>query len=96
MKQVSTVKFLGLQLDECLHWDSHIGKVLRELAPLTGILYRLSHVLNDAAKRSIYYDLVHSKIVYMNIIWGTATQARLKSLEVVQKNCLKIYLACPT
>ena len=43
-------------------------------------------ILCYAAKRSIYYGLVHSKIVYMNIIWGTATQARLKSLEVVQKN----------
>jgi len=92
---VQSVKFLGLSIDQFLQWDVHINSVNRKIAPLTGILHRLQHVLSDAAKRAIYFGLIHSNLTCMNIVWGTATKSRLWPLEVFQKRCLKILFRYP-
>lgn len=89
IKRVNTAKFLGLIIDESLLWEEHIKHVARKISPIIGVLHRLKNIIADSAKKSIYFGLIHSHLQYLNVIWGTATESRLRSLKVLQNRSLK-------
>ena len=87
--RVSYVKFLGFYLDENLLWEVHINQVVKKLSPFVRMLCRLNSVLSDKAKKCIYYGLIQSHLVYMNVIWCNASSVVLGPVNILQNRAIK-------
>ena len=60
-----------------------------------GALSKVTHCLNTSSLRSIYYALIHSRLIYCIEIWGTASKTALQPLIVAQKKSLRLIVgAC--
>ena len=71
LKRVSTVKYLGLFIDDTLKWSSYINHLSLELARLARLLNRIRGFVNQKTLSMLYYSLVYSRIQYGIILWGT-------------------------
>lgn len=90
IEQVKSFKYLGLTLQETLHWDMHITAINKKISRMSGILHRLGNSVNETTLISIYYSHIHSHPTYLSPIWGhSATKTNLDSLQVVQNNAIR-------
>ncbi len=46
LRQVSVAKYLGMYIDESLHWDHHIDTLVKKISSKIGILRSLRNILN--------------------------------------------------
>ena len=89
IKQTSSLKFLGVLIDETLSWKVHINTLESKLASTIGLLYKTRTFLNLQCRRLLYFSFVHSHLSYANIAWGSTHSTKLK-LESQQKRVCKI------
>ena len=68
----TTVKYLGLNLDEKLKFTVHVDSLKTKLARLSGVTYRLHNYFNYQAAKNFYYSCVYSSITYCIAVWGGA------------------------
>lgn len=90
LNRYESVKYLGLYIDQNINWNQHIMFVNNQIAKCTGIFYRLKHYVDKSTLLQLYYSLVHSRLQYGLLIWGTATQKALKNLKVGQNKVIRI------
>ena len=67
IKRESSVKFLGVIIDENITWNKHIELVENKISKNIGILYRASHYLDKKSLKSIYFSFIHNYVIYCNI-----------------------------
>lgn len=70
IKRVPSTKILGLTIQEDLKWSQHLKILALKLAKITGLLYKLSFILNTSTLRYIYLALFQSTLTYAISIWG--------------------------
>ena len=71
--RLSSIKFLGILVDEHLSWIDHIN-TLKKL----GLLYKAKPFLNDKAMKSLYFSFSHSYLTYGNIAWRSTSRTKSK------------------
>ena len=82
-----SVKFLGLVFDTHLNWKSHISYIKTKCNGALNLIMKLSHTTWGARRSTllmIFKALVVSRLDYGCPIYGSATQAALKSLDPIQ------------
>ena len=84
------VKYLGVYVDSKLNWVPHINRVANKVSQTIGILSKIRHTLNQRCLKTVYYSLIHSRLLYCQEIWGTATKTALQPLTILQKKCMRI------
>ena len=67
LKQETEVKFLGIYIDECLTWKSHISYICKKISKSVGIMYRFRFFLSSNTKLSLYYTLIYP---YLTLQFG--------------------------
>ena len=60
----SSIKYLGLILDDKLHWKPQIEKLVTQLSKSCGMLFKLKRYTNISVLKSIYFALFHSYLTY--------------------------------
>jgi hypothetical protein len=85
LSQVESIKFLGVTVDSHLSWRDHINFIAQKLSKNIGILYRVSHLLPEAAKLNLYYSLILPYLSYCNMIWASNYDSRISKLIILQK-----------
>jgi len=90
IKRVNCAKFLGLYLEENLHWNEHINFVIKKISPVIRMMSRQQNVLTENAKKCLYYGLIQSHLLYMIVIYGTATNSRLEPIYILQNRAIKM------
>ena len=90
IKQVPSVKFLGVTLDQKLTWTNHINSVLKSITKSTGMIAKLRHYTNKNTLKLIYYALVYPYITYGNLVWGNTYPTRLQKLLKIQKKIVRL------
>ena len=70
LTKVSTVKFLGVMLDENLTFKDHVNKVTSNISKSVGVMRRLHCQLPANVMIKLYYYLVHSHLTYALLAWG--------------------------
>ena len=55
IERKSSIKFLGVILDEHISWIDHVRTVENEIAKNIGLLYRVSHFLNEDSVKTAYF-----------------------------------------
>ena len=74
IKRVNCAKFLGLYLDENLHWNEHINFVIKKISPVIRMMSRLQTVLTENAKKCVYYGLIQSSSTHDCCLWNCDQQ----------------------
>src|SRR6218665_570857 len=62
--RVDNARFLRVHIDQFLTWKTHISSVSSKVAKNIGILSRLSYLLPDHIRTSLYYTMVHPYLSY--------------------------------
>ena len=85
IENVSTFNFLGIILDENIHWKPHIENVACRLAKYCGVLSKLKNFLPLHILRTLYYSIIHPTWI-MGIWLGVSVQSHRWITETCQKN----------
>ena len=83
-------KYLGINFDSNLKWDTHIKYILDKTRYLPFLFYKLAKIMQPETLKMIYYAYFHSLINYGNIAWGGAYSNYLSLLQTLQTRLLKI------
>lgn len=86
----ASVKYLGLYLDNHLSWTVHINHLSKKLSRANGILSKLRHNAPRNICTQVYYAIFNSHLTYGCGVWGLTTEKNLKTIEILQKKCMRI------
>ena len=86
----SSIKFLGIVIDENLQWNCHIKSIKSKLSKSVGILYKSHKFLTKNTLRMLYFAFVHPYLTYANIVWASTSHSKLKSLFSKQKRACQL------
>ena len=70
IEKVSTFNFLGIILDENIHWKPHIENVACKQAKYCCVLSKLKNFLSLHILRTLYYSIIHPHLNYGLLVWG--------------------------
>ena len=90
IERESSIKFLGVWIDENLTWRDHIHTVENKIAKNIGLLYQGKHYLDDNCLKQIYFAYIHAYLNYANIAWASTHKTKLKKVQSKQKHALRI------
>ena len=85
----SSIKFLGVMLDEHISWIDHVRTFENEIAKNIGLLYRVSQFLNEDSLKTVYFSYIHSYLNYANIAWASMYATKLKIVYLKQKHAVR-------
>ena len=82
IKRPSSIKFLGILVDEHLSWIDHINNSENKLSK--NFLF-----LNAKAMKNLYFSFFHSYLTYGNIAWYSTSMTIFKKIFSKQKQAIK-------
>ena len=59
IKRLSSIKFLGILLDENLSWKEHLKLAENEVAKNIGLIYKAKPYLNKDSLLALYFSFLH-------------------------------------
>ena len=86
----SSVRFLGLEIDEKMKFNLHIKNVTNKISKNSGILYKMRQFIPLNTLLSLYYSFIESHLNYCPLIFGNSYSTHLRPLEVAQRRCIRI------
>jgi len=87
-KNIDTVKFLGIHLDENLTWKKHISAIATKISRSLYAINRAKKFLPFTALKLLYLALIQSNIQYGIMAWGNSLHT--KQLQLMQKKAIRI------
>ena len=86
--QPSSVKYLGIKIDQYLNWQDHINNIAIKLNKANALLYKVRQFVNQRTLISIYYAVFDSHLTYASIVWGQ-TRSSINRVFIIQKKALR-------
>ena len=90
IKQVETVKYLGVYVDSSLKWSAHLNHLSLTLSRNIGVINRVKHFLNKQSLLLLYNALLLPYINYCCLVWGFTYPTYLNKIEILQKRAVRI------
>ena len=90
LTKVSTVKFLGVTLDENLTFKDHVNKVTSNISKSVGVMRRLHCQLPANVMVKLYYSLVYSHLTYALLAWGRTGSTNAAKIECAAQESRQI------
>ena len=90
IERESSIKFLGVWIDENLSSRDHIHTVENKIAKNLGLLYQGKHYLDDSFLKQIHFAYIHTYLNYASIAWASTHKTKLKKVQSKQKHVLRI------
>jgi len=81
IKQVWTVKSLGVHIDENLTWECHINELSKKIASGIRAIKRIRYSVPYKTLLSIYNSLVQSHLNYCSSVWGSCSKSLSQKLQ---------------
>ena len=88
IEQVSSVKSLGIYIDENLTWHSHIDKLCKKIA--SGAIKRVKPIVPQSTLLNICNSLVQSHFDYCSLVWGNCGKHCLTSYKKLQNRPARV------
>ena len=86
----SSIKFLGVNLDNKLNFSNHISYICTKLSKTAGILHRICKVVPLNVLINLYYSLVYPYVLYGILVWGGSSDVHINSILLLQKKIIRI------
>ena len=90
IKQKSFVKYLGILIDDKLNWKHQVKQICSKIARGSWTLYHIRNYVDKQTMKMVYYSLVYSHLQYCINSWGSASEATLHPLKIIQKRSIRI------
>ena len=90
IKQVSSVKSLGVHIDENLSWNMHIEKIAKKIASGIGAIKRCRPFVNRTTLESVFNVLVQPYFNYCSEVWGHCNKGLWNKLQKLQNRAARI------
>ena len=88
IKIKSQIKYLGVYIDQHLHWGPQIKHINNKLAKNTGIITKLRHCVNLHTKKQLYYSFIYPYLTYAYTSWESACKTNLNRIRTEQNKCI--------
>ena len=85
----SSVKYLGILLDQHLTWSPQISHVQMKLNQAIGILSKLRYQANIHVLKIVYHSLFGSHLLYACQLWGQNNKETQNKFRTLQNRALK-------
>ena len=95
IESVSSIRFLGLIIDNKLKFDEHIQNILQKTSKNIGVLYKLRQFVHLNSLIMIYRSLVECYFNYCILVYGNAFPSYTCHIEIAQKKCMRIISHSP-
>ena len=86
--QTSSVKYLGIKIDQYLNWQDHTNNITIKLNKANAMLYNVRQFVNQRTLISIYHAIFNSHLNYASIVWGQ-TKSSINRVFIIQKKALR-------
>lgn len=90
LERVSTIKYLGVFLDDRLNWFRHFHELTGRIRKLMVVFRKLRRVADVQLLMTVYYSLCQSIIDYCITAWGGAPKTNMIAIERAQRAVLKV------
>ena len=90
LKKVKFTKFLGVIIDDQLKWTNHILYIKNKIAKGFGIILRGRKFFNRKTLQNLYHSFIFPYLIYCVEIWGSASDAHLLPLILLQKKIVRV------
>ena len=90
IKQVSSVKSLGVHIDENLSWNLHIEKIAKKIASGIGAIKRCRPFVNRTTLECVLNALVQPYFNYCSEFWGHCNKSLSNKLQKLQNRAARI------
>jgi len=95
IERVSSVRFLGVILDETLSWLPHINHVKNKVAKGMGIISKARKCLKSKTLLSLYYSFIYPHLIYCIEVWGCTCKTYLIPILKIQRKAIRIMFSLP-
>ena len=95
LQKASSVKYLGVILDEKVSWSNHMEYLTTKLSRNAGIFSKLRYYLNKETLIKVYHALFNSHLQYATLCWGTTNCTNLDRLQVLQNRAIRNMFKAP-
>ena len=89
VKVVSSMKLLGLQLDDTLNFNLHISNICKSAANQLNALIKLKKFMNFEEKKILINSYFMANFNYCPLVWMLSNASSLKKIENLQKRALR-------
>ena len=90
LEQVSSIKFLGIHVDNKLTWKDHVNVICKTISRNIGVINRLKYVLPSSTLLMLYSSLILPYLNYGILVWGNTHQFLLEKNLLLQKKSLGV------
>ena len=91
IKVVSSVKLLGLQLDDKLNFNLHISNICKSAGNQLNALIRLKKFMNFEEKKILVNSYFMINLDYCPLVWMLSSASSRKKTEHLQKRALRFF-----
>ena len=89
LENVSSIRFLGIELDKNLKFNQHILDISKKISKTAGIIRKLNDFFPRNVLISLYYSLIEPHINYCCLVFGGTYNSHLDPLLIAQKKCIR-------
>ena len=86
--QTSSVKYLGIKIDQFLNLQDHINNIAIKLNKANAMLYKVRQFVNEKNLRSIYHAIFEHHLNNACIVWGQ-TKSSINRVFINQKKTIR-------
>jgi hypothetical protein len=94
LKQVTSIKFLGIVINDRLTWENHKKLVHTKISKTIGILYKCNKIMNDNDCIDMYKTFIEPYFLYAIEAWGHSIQSENDILVKLQSKVLRVLFNC--
>ena len=80
LNQVSTVPYLGMQMDTSLKWNDHVLKLCKIISGKLALLSRLRKFIDKETLLLLYYGIIQPNIDYAISVWGYTSNVNVNMI----------------
>ena len=92
MKQVSSVKSLGVHIDQNMSWECHIQNICKKIASALGAIKRIRHLIPFNILINVYDSPVQPHLNYCSVVWGYCGSGLSEKLQKLQNRAARILM----
>ena len=84
----SQIKYLGVYIDQNLHWGSQIQNI-KKLVKNIGIINKLRYYVDLLTLKQFHFSLLYPYLTYGIASWGSVCNIRLRNIKTKQNKCVR-------
>ena len=89
IERKSQIKYLGVYIDQNLHWGPQIQHINNKLGKNIGIINKLRYYVDLHTLRQMYFSFIYPYLTYGITSWGSAYKTRLLKIKTKQNKSVR-------